>query len=341
MERSCTTVNSYKAMANGSDDFNYEESLRRRIERAVRKDANAITNALQRVRAIIGDQKAIEQDEQANTALEMLREGEIPSASQLAALEMVVRMMRPAPLFQKGELAPLPKDAANVFDEWPQFQAEIKPYLRSIGRIDRVSYAEDQPVYTTMGTGFVVSYDRDLLVTNKHVLNDISSGSFRLDKGQAVVRFQREYNTVPDEKPVPIESVVEVSKTLDIALFKLEKTTFADGRKTIPFNLEPAGDDEAVVAVGYPCDDSRNPLFVKPLFGEQFGVKRAAPGLITGADGEYYYHDCSTLGGNSGSPLLSMKDASLVGLHHEGKFTYRNEAIKTKLVQDFLAPHLN
>jgi len=80
---------------------------------------------------------------------------------------------------------------------------------------------------------------------------------------------------------------------------------------------------------------------VKPLFGENFGVKRAAPGLIVGENTDYYFHDCSTLGGNSGSPLLSMKDASLVGLHHEGKFTYRNEAIKTSLVKDFLQPHLN
>jgi hypothetical protein len=36
-----------------------------------------------------------------------------------------------------------------------------------------------------------------------------------------------------------------------------------------------------------------------------------------------------------------MKDASLIGVHHEGKFTYRNEAIKTELLRDFLAPHVN
>jgi S1-C subfamily serine protease len=331
-----------KIMSNGSDDFNYEESLRRRIDRALKKDAEAIKKTLNRVRAIVGDQKAIEQDEQANTALEMLREGEVPSPAQLAALEMVVRMMRPAPLFEKGELKPLPQNAAAVFDEWPQFQVEIKPYFRSIGRIDRVSLVElPDPTSNTVGTGFVVSYERDLLVTNKHVLNELSSGSFRLEKGQGVVNFQVEYNTIPEPKPVNIIGVEDVSKTLDIALLKLEKTVSTDGRKAIQFNLEPAADDLPVVAVGYPCNDGRNPLFVNALFGERFGVKRAAPGLIVASNNDFHFHDCSTLGGNSGSPLLSMKDASLVGLHHEGKFTFRNEAIKMSLVKDFLAPHLN
>lgn len=331
-----------KNMGNASHDFSYEESLRRRIDRALKQDAECIKKTLNKVRAIVGDQKAIEQDERANTALEMLREGEVPSPADLAALEMVVRMMRPAPLFEKGELRPLPKQAAQIFDEWPQFGMKIKPYVRSIGRIDRVSPVE--PVTATgntVGTGFVVSYERDLLVTNKHVLNDLSSGSFKLEKGQAVVSFQREFDTIPEEAAVSIIAVEDVSKTLDIALLKLEKTVYTDGRQAIPLNLEPAAEDSPVVAVGFPCDDGRNPLFVKPLFGENFGVKRAAPGLIVGSDTDYYFHDCSTLGGNSGSPLLSMQDASLVGLHHEGKFTYRNEAIKTSLVNDFLGPHLN
>lgn len=329
-------------MPNDSDDFNYGDWLRRRIDRAVQNDPEAIKKALNKRRAIIGDQKAIEQDEKANAALEMLREGEVPSPAQLAALELVVRMMRPAPWFEEGELRPLPKEAAGIFDHWKQFQVQIQPYFRSIGRIDRVSLvAPIRDTDNTVGTGFVVSYERDLLVTNKHVLADLSSGSFKLEKGQATVSFQREYNTIPEEQPVHIIGVEDVSKTLDIALLKLEKTVYTDGRKAIPFNLEPAAEELPVVAVGFPCDDGRNPLFVKPLFGENFGWKRAAPGLIVGSNADHYYHDCSTLGGNSGSPLLSMKDASLVGLHHEGKFTFRNEAIKTSFVNDFLAPHVN
>lgn len=327
-------------MANGFNN-DYEKNLLRRVERAVQKDPQIIEKSIYRVRAIIGDKKATEQDEQAKAALQLLREGEAPSASELAALELVVRLMRPAPLFIKGVLEPLMEEAAGLFDEWGQFQTQIKPYLHSIGRIDRISLSASNTTFETFGTGFVVSYDHDLLVTNKHVLQDLSSGSFRLEKGQAVVRFQREYMTIPDEKPVNILEVVDVSPTLDIALLRLEKTTYTDGRQVLPFNLNSIDVDLQVVAIGYPCYDESNPIFVSALFGENFGVKRAAPGLILGVDTANCYHDCSTLGGNSGSPLLSMKDASIVGLHHEGKFTYRNEAINANLVTGFLGPHLN
>jgi endonuclease G len=274
----------------------------------------------------------------ASAALEALEQGDVPSPAELAALELVVRLMRPAPLSQQGALAPLTDEAAAAFADWPTFQAAAKPYLYSIGRIDRISLNGDADV--TIGTGFVVSYEQDLLVTNRHVLDDLSRGTRALQKGQAAVRFKREFMSAPDEKPVPILGVVAVSPSLDIALLKLEKTPPADGRQPLSFSPEPASREAPVVAVGYPCYDERNPVFIGPIFGENFGVKRAAPGLVTGLGPEGLYHDCSTLGGNSGSPLLSMKSAEVVGLHHEGRFMYRNEAISAALVQDFVAPHL-
>jgi V8-like Glu-specific endopeptidase len=52
------------------------------------------------------------------------------------------------------------------------------------------------------------------------------------------------------------------------------------------------------------------------------------------------YHDCSTLGGNSGSPLFSLRTARVVGLHCEGYFMYRNEAIDGATLHAFVQPHL-
>jgi endonuclease G len=48
---------------------------------------------------------------------------------------------------------------------------------------------------------------------------------------------------------------------------------------------------------------------------------------VIGTGTSSLYHDCSTLGGNSGSPVLSLADASVVALHRDGYFTYRNEAV--------------
>lgn len=324
---------------NGYTDPQYNAMLLRRASSAQQKDPEVIKKALTKFRAIIGHAKTIEQDELANAALEKLREGDIPAPAELAALELVIRLMRPAPISRQGALESLTGQAAAVFMDWPQFQTAIKPYLYSIGRIDRISLLGDAAM--TFGTGFVVSYERDLLVTNKHVLDKLSRGSYQLEKGQAVVRFKREFQTVPDEKPVNIIGVEDVSSTLDIALLKLEKTVFDDGREALRFSAEEIEDETPIAAIGYPCYDARNPIFISAIFGDDFGVKRASPGVVIGLSDTYLYHDCSTLGGNSGSPVLSMENASLVGLHREGKFTYRNEAIKAALVKEFVQPHLN
>jgi hypothetical protein len=74
-------------------------------------------------------------------------------------------------------------------------------------------------------------------------------------------------------------------------------------------------------------DSGRNPLFVSSIFGNRFGVKRAAPGEVIDPGGQGFHHDCSTLGGNSGSPVVSLKTGQVVGVHRAGEFMYRNESV--------------
>src|SRR5262249_56779824 len=75
-----------------------------------------------------------------------------------------------------------------------------------------------------------------------------------------------------------------------------------------------------VATIGYPAEDPRNPYFVGLLFGASLGVKRVAPGEVTEARGSKLFHDCTTLGGNSGSPVLALDDGGLVGVHTDGFF---------------------
>jgi endonuclease G len=94
-----------------------------------------------------------------------------------------------------------------------------------------------------------------------------------------------------------------------------------------------------VAAVGYPAKDGdRNPMFVGAVFGATFGVKRAAIGEIRdGTRSPDVYHDCSTLGGNSGSPVFSLESGKAVAIHAAGTFMYRNDAIDG----DHLSPFVN
>ena len=49
------------------------------------------------------------------------------------------------------------------------------------------------------------------------------------------------------------------------------------------------------------------------------------------------FHDCSTLGGNSGSPLFSLETGDVVGVHYSGIFMWRNEAVPAADIETFVA----
>lgn len=286
------------------------------------------------IKAIVGpaNMPPVQQAKLAEAALERLRNGDAPTKKQVEALEFVIRLMRPAPLSKEGQLAPLGPTVAPAFPDWANFQKSVKPFLYSVGRID---IAPKQSV----GTGFLVS--DGVLVTNRHVLDVLSKGTGVLGKGQAVVRFKFEAGLPDDEEPVNITGVVATHDELDIALLKVDKQQFTKTRKPLALDTKPVEAGHPVVALGYPLDDpARNPLFINALFGGKFGVKRAAPGEVSGLGEQSIYHDCSTLGGNSGSPILSMKTGRVVGLHRDGFFVVRNEAVDGASLGKFVKPHL-
>ncbi|HEV7906062.1 MAG TPA: serine protease [Pyrinomonadaceae bacterium] len=305
------------------------------LERAQRAFQNKpVGKIFDEIKAIVGpsNMPPIEQSKLAEEALERLRNGERPTAKQLAALEFVIRLMRPVALSREGELAPLNPTVAPAFPNWTKFQKSVKPFLYSVGRIDIVPKE-------SIGTGFLVS--DGVLVTNKHVLDILSKGTGELEKGQAVVRFKHEAGNPDEEEPVNITGVVAAHEELDIALLQVERQKFTKARKPLALDPAPVEAGHPVVALGYPLNDPlRNPLFIRALFGDVFGVKRGAPGEVSSLGEQSIYHDCSTLGGNSGSPILSMKTARVVGLHREGSFLYRNEATDGASLGKFLQPHL-
>jgi endonuclease G len=95
----------------------------------------------------------------------------------------------------------------------------------------------------------------------------------------------------------------------------------------LKFATTSAKPHQMVAAIGYPFEDDRNPLFVKAVYQDKFGVKRGAVGEIVESQGHLVSHDCSTLGGNSGSPMMALDTGDVVGLHFTGEFMYRNDAI--------------
>jgi len=93
-----------------------------------------------------------------------------------------------------------------------------------------------------------------------------------------------------------------------------------------------------VYVIGYPAWDGRrnDPEPMKRIFAEIYNVKRLQPGEISGdALGAFeFFHDCSTLGGNSGSPILDLETHRVLGLHFGGRFLEKNHAVPLWVLQN-------
>jgi len=294
----------------------------KRATRALGK--HEVSEAVAKDRAIIGVEIP-DGERKAQDAWKKLRDGDTPTWEELAALEIVIRLLRPAPLSHNGQLDDLPdEEGHNLYtqdlkDEWSAFCKRVRPLLYSIGRVDRV-----EGTNTHVGTGFLVA--DGVLATNRHVLDELTFGTGNLAAGRAKVIFQREDGTNDDPKHiVEIYGAIGTHKTLDMALLSVPKL----GRPLVDIETTSPTEGDRIAAVGYPAkDETRNPLFMGPIYGNKLGVKRAAIGeVLDGTKTPNLFHDCSTLGGNSGSPLFSLQSGRVVGIHRAGFFMYRNEAL--------------
>jgi endonuclease G len=104
----------------------------------------------------------------------------------------------------------------------------------------------------------------------------------------------------------------------------------------LQFDTSALPDHLMVGTLGYPYKDDRNPLFVDAIYQNKYGVKRGAVGELIAARGDSIFHDCSTLGGNSGSPVMALETGAVVGLHFTGDFMYRNGAVAAAAAAEFV-----
>lgn len=189
-------------------------------------------------------------------------------------------------------------------------------------------------------------------MTNRHVAQEFAyqeRGQFIFQKNpftertiRAEIDFREEIR-VDAEEPFKIVDVlyIESPQGLDIAFLKV-KFDDAASRLIIPLADQLPESGSEVVVIGYPAQDSqRNPLEpaqLKEIFGEIYDVKRLQPGEVISAiaNNPIFTHDCSTLGGNSGSVVLDYKTGKAVGLHFGGKFKEANYAVSAAIVKQRL-----
>ncbi len=235
---------------------------------------------------------------------------------------------RPALPLQDGCFQPL------AVGPWQQLVPNlIQRQARSICRLDLCTGGA---LYCQLGTGFVVGTDAEwlLIMTNTHVVDAaIQMGWPALPGLTLTCDFARE--TVLTGGPrLPVEPSHQSHTAHDLTLLTLRSTHF--GATPPPPPLPLAADvrdnavDMSIGVIGHPAlNTQRDGAFpIHYGFGNAFGIKRFAPGLVRARAIRSWYHkyptvdaifhDATTLGGNSGSCLLDLQSGLVVGLHFGG-----------------------
>ncbi|MBK7820509.1 MAG: S8 family serine peptidase [Tessaracoccus sp.] len=233
-------------------------------------------------------------------------------------------------------------------------QDRLRGIHGSIGRIDTAGGAH-------AGTGFVVG--DGLVMTNRHVLETLAfPAPRRVQPTTWVLHGRPTINFSPSGKdPSRTFAIREVAfsgpnpadvvnfANLDLALLRIEKTN-TDGEPPPPLRLSDmsAGEGAKLFVIGYPAmptalpsdEEGRRRMDVVrrlgEIYGTTFGVRYLSPGLVMQTPTQFrpddpnprvFTHDATSLGGNSGSCVLSFDDnLDVAGLHFAGDWLRANFA---------------
>ena len=322
------------------DEERRRGDLRRRLA-----DSPALRDAIER--AVTGG--GLPADLVSPRSLDELDRGsELENAMGLATLEAIVRRVGRPPLVVRNDAVEL--------EELPDFPAGtdalIKGVERSVLSVGRVEFVNHSMAWG--GTGWVIHEEDDstrIVATNRHVAKVVAqrgfdgSGVFLRSPASglrygAEIDFLEEVGSNPgDARPVEVVAITYLADDAspDVALLRI----VGDGLPSaLPLAGVEAEPDQLVALIGYPAYDSRNdPDDQARYFRDLYEVKRFAPGFVMQALGgrKALTHDCTSLGGNSGSPLISVEDGTVVGLHYAGQYGVANSAVGVGTLRRLIA----
>jgi endonuclease G len=288
-------------------------------------------------------QRSVQEDaERFRPTLESALEGGETPRPQLALETIVLRTGRPVLTVSKDEPKLTFSDAESEVwrDRLTAARSLLIPAIRAVGRVE----LKNNPRFDWVGTGWLVK--PDVIVTNRHVAFEFGRRSndtfvFRLGTGNfsmsASIDFLEEFGR-DESRPFRLTEILDIEDEdgPDLAFLRIEGDGLA---KEITLSTKSPNEKQMVAAIGYPARDSRIPdqQLMESIFGDVYDKKRLAPGQITRSAHGDLEHDCSTLGGNSGSVLLDLVSGEALGIHFAGRFLEANFAVPANLIAERLA----
>ncbi|RQR26177.1 DNA/RNA non-specific endonuclease [Burkholderia sp. Bp9142] len=267
----------------------------------------------------------------------------------LWGLEAIVALIGRPPLLIRNDTVVL-EDLPELPPETATLIKGVEKWVPSVGRIEFRNHD-----MAWGGTGWVLEQKKKsaLVVTNRHVAQivarrkaDGSAVFMRAPSGArygAAIDFGEEVESKVDDNSRTAEltrvEYLADDTSADVALLRIEA---ADFKLPTPFQL--VGEEvklkkgDLVALIGYPAYDSRNDADAQArYFRDLYEVKRFAPGkILRKPDGGILTYDCTSLGGNSGSPVIRLEDGKVVGLHFSGVYGKANTAVSAKTLSALL-----
>lgn len=255
------------------------------------------------------------------------------------ALEAIIlEELRPAWFIKNDQI-----EITGNYDQIPLVEANLTPLsavTKKVGRVDLFFH----PSLDYAGTGWLIA--RDIVVTNRHVVevfgraNALGRWGFARGGSGSLIEARIDYLHQHEQADSRRQhaDVVEIlyvagANEPDFAFLKIVPI---DGLEPIEFAGRGAQHDEPIAAIGYPAwDGERNdPALMDRLFGGIYDVKRFSPGLARSSDEPFVFEaDYTSLGGNSGSAVISLDSSKALGLHFAGLFRRSNYAVSGPIVE--------
>lgn len=315
-----------------------EEFVQRLFAR--RPEANTIYGAELETASLVSD-----------SPLETLASDTVAMSEREAVLETIVRKERPV-LFVTNDWLDVQNvttfglEAEEMVRDLNARRNTLKPLMPLVGRIDVTSF----PGAEFLGTAWFV--DTDVVVTNRHVAELIARWDGRryaFSRGiggtiTASVNTLHEFDDLAGDaaRNFAVEEVLYIERdpAVDIAFLKVRRRTDGARPDRIAIATSDAEPDASVVTIGYPARASKRVIpdqqLMEDLYRGRFDVKRAAPGLALPREGASWRHDCTTLGGASGSPVFDPRTGTAVGLHFAGLYEEANFAVPATILRDYV-----
>lgn len=190
---------------------------------------------------------------------------------------------------------------------WAGLLGELSPAISAVCKIN--------PGGGWSATGVLLT--DNLVLTNEHVAARLRTRA-RLE---STVWFGWETDEHQELRIVDVESTDEA---LDLAVLRLASKPNSVTAPSFAFDRLPDV-GASVAAIGYPAfvmpgaghtsDELADQLLGGP---SERGRKRVSPGVLRAVGDELLHHDCSTVHGSSGSPIVELATGLVVGIHAGG-----------------------